>query len=186
MVLVLLECILSCMLFFMLIRSYNYFGAMPVMHLNAVMRILYSILCCMGSQGSFFSAHDELEYLFSFRISLVQMFFCFLLMCFLKFRCWSRNPPRYLTALLTAIGSPWALSGSGDVFLSCFQEPKRMYSLLSEFSFRHIASIQHFSYVNTSSRSVLVLSSSTLLPALKLLHIEWSLANAVSAMELLI
>ena len=56
-------------------------------------------------------------------------FFAFSLICCLKFRCWSRNHPRYLTALLTAIGSPWASSGSGDVFLSCCWELKRMYSI---------------------------------------------------------
>ena len=117
---------------------------------------------------------------------LAIAFFVFSLMCFLKFRCWSRNPPRYLTALLTAIGSPWASSGSGDVFLNCCWEPKRMYSVLSGFSFRCIASIQHFSCVNASSRSVLVLCSSTLLPALKFLCMEWSSANVVSAMESLI
>ena len=58
-----------------------------------------------------------------------------------------------------------------------------MYSVLSGFSFRHIASIQHLCCVNASSRNVLVLSSSTLLPALKFLHMEWSSANAISVME---
>ena len=74
MVPVLLDHILSCVLFFMLIRSCKYLSAMPVMHLNVVVRILCSILCFMGSQCSFFSAHDELEYLSLFRISLVQLF----------------------------------------------------------------------------------------------------------------
>ena len=115
---------------------------------------------------------------------LAIAFLAFSLMCFLKFRCWSRNPPRYLTASLTALGSPWALSGSGDVFLSCCQELKRIYSVLSGFSFRCIVFIQCFSCVNAFSRSVLILCSCTLLPALKLLHMEWSSANAVSAMEL--
>ena len=58
----------------MLIRSCKYFGAMLVMHLNVVIRILCSIFCCMGSQCSFFSAHDELKYLLLFRISLAQLF----------------------------------------------------------------------------------------------------------------
>ena len=43
-----------------------------------------------------------------------------------------------------------------------------MYSVLLGFSFQHIASIQHFSFVNDSCRSVLVFCSSTLLPDLKL------------------
>ena len=64
MVPVLGECILSHVLFFMLIRSCKYFGAMPVMHLNVVIRILYSILCCIGSRCHFFSVHDEFGYLF--------------------------------------------------------------------------------------------------------------------------
>ena len=119
-------------------------------------------------------------------IMLAISFFALSLMCCLKFRCWSRSLPRYLTALLTAIVSPWASSGYGDVFLSCCWEPKRMYSVLSGFSFRHIASIQHYSCVNASSRSVLVLCSSTLLCALRFLHMEWSSVNAVSVMELLI
>ena len=114
---------------------------------------------------------------------LAIAFLAFSLMHFLKFSCWSRNPPRYLTVSLTAIGSPWASSGSGDVFLSCCWEPKRMYSVLSVPSLRCIASIQCFSCVNASSRSVLILCSCTLLPALKLLHMEWSSANAVSVME---
>ena len=59
-----------------------------------------------------------------------------------------------------------------------------MYSVLSGFSFRHIVSIQCFSCVNASSRSVLILCFCTLLPALKLLHMEWSSANAVSVMGL--
>ena len=67
MVPVLLDCILSHALLFMLIRSCKYFGAMPVMHLNVVVRILCSILCCMGSQCSFLSTHDELDYLFCLR-----------------------------------------------------------------------------------------------------------------------
>ena len=50
---VLLDCMLSCVLFFMHIRSHRYFGAMPVMHFN-VIRILCSVLCCIGSQCSFF------------------------------------------------------------------------------------------------------------------------------------
>ena len=54
MVPVLLDCILSHVLLFMLIRYCKYFGAMPMMHLNVVIRILCSILCCMGSQCSFF------------------------------------------------------------------------------------------------------------------------------------
>ena len=74
MVPVLLDCILSCVLLFMLISSCKYFGAMLVMHFNVAARILCSMLCCMGSQCSFFSAHDELEYPFLFRISLVQLF----------------------------------------------------------------------------------------------------------------
>ena len=74
MVPVVLDHILSCVLFFMLIMYCKYFGAWPVMHLNVVIRILCSILCCMGSQCSFFSAHDELEYLFLFRTSFAQMF----------------------------------------------------------------------------------------------------------------
>ena len=71
---VLLDHILSHVLLFMLIRSCKYFGAISVMHLNVVIRILCSILCCMGSQCSFFSAHDELKYLFLFRIGCVQLF----------------------------------------------------------------------------------------------------------------
>ena len=74
MVPVLLDHILSCVLFCMLIRSCKYLGAMPVMHLNVVVRISCSILCCMGSQCSFFSTCDELKYLSLFRISLVQLF----------------------------------------------------------------------------------------------------------------
>ena len=66
----------------------------------------------------------------------------------------------------------------------CCQEPKRIYSVLSGFSFRHIASIQCFSCVSASSRSVFILCSCTLLPALKLLCMEWSSANVVSVMEL--
>ena len=68
---VLLECMLSHVFFFMLIRSCKYFGAMSVMH---HVRILYSIHCCMGSKCTFFSAHVELKYLFLFRTSLAQMF----------------------------------------------------------------------------------------------------------------
>ena len=56
----LLDHILSHVLLSMLIRSCKYFGAVPVMHLNVV-RILCSILCWMGSQYNFFSAHDELQ-----------------------------------------------------------------------------------------------------------------------------
>ena len=74
MVPVLLEHILSHILFFMLIRSCKYFGTMPVMHLKVAVRILYSILCCMGSQCSFFSAHDDLEYLFLLGTSLARCF----------------------------------------------------------------------------------------------------------------
>ena len=74
MVPVLLDHILSRVLIFKLIRSCKYFGAMPVMHLKVVVRILCSILCCMGSQCSLFSAQDELEYLFLFRISLAELF----------------------------------------------------------------------------------------------------------------
>ena len=111
-------------------------------------------------------------------------FLAFSLMCLLAFRCWSRNPPRYLTASLTAIGSPWASSGHGDVFLSCCQQLKRMYSILPGFNFRCIVSIQCFSCVNASSRSVLILCSCTLLPALKLLCMEWLSGNAVSVMDL--
>ena len=59
-----------------------------------------------------------------------------------------------------------------------------MYSILSGFSFRCIVSIQCFSCVNASFRSVLILCSCTLLPALKGLHMEWSSTNAVSVMEL--
>ena len=74
MVPVLLDHILSHVLLFMLIRLCKYFGAMLVMNSNVIIRILCSILCCIGSQCSFFSAHDELEYLFLFRISLAQLF----------------------------------------------------------------------------------------------------------------
>ena len=115
---------------------------------------------------------------------LAIAFLAFSSMCFMIFRCWSRNPSRYLTVSFTAIGSPWASRGSGDVFLSCCWEPKKIYSVLSGFSFRHIVSIQCFICVNASSRSVLILCSCTLLPPLKLLHMEWSPANAVSVMEL--
>ena len=73
MVPVLLECMLSHMLFFMLIRSCKDFGAVPVMHLKVVVKILYSILCCMGNQCSFLSAYDEFEYLFLFRTCLALM-----------------------------------------------------------------------------------------------------------------
>ena len=71
---VLLDCMLSHVLFLILIRSCRYFGAMPVMHLNVVIRILCSILCHIGSQCSFFSAHNDLEYLFLFRICFAQAF----------------------------------------------------------------------------------------------------------------
>ena len=74
MVSVSLDCTLPCLFLFMLIRPCKYFGAMPVMHLNVVIRILCSILCWIGSQCSFFSTHDELKYLFLFRISLAQLF----------------------------------------------------------------------------------------------------------------
>ena len=72
---VLLDHMLSCVLFFMLIRSCRYFGTMPMMLLNVVTRILCSILCCIGSQCSFFSAHYEREYVFLLRTSFAQMFF---------------------------------------------------------------------------------------------------------------
>ena len=71
---VLLDHMLSHVLFPMLIRSRRCFGVMPVIHLNAVVRILCSILCCVGSQCSFFSAHDELEYLFLLRTCFAQMY----------------------------------------------------------------------------------------------------------------
>ena len=112
------------------------------------------------------------------------LFLVFSLMYLLKVRFWSRNHPRYLTTLLTAIRSPWASVGSCDVFLSCCQEPKRMYSVLSGFSLRHIISIHCFRCVNVFSRSVLTLCSCSLSPALKMLYMEWSSANAVSVMEL--
>ena len=67
---------------------------------------------------------------------LAIAFLVFSLMCLLKFRFWSRNPPRYLNTLLTAVGSPWASSGSCDDYLSCCQEPKRMYSVSSGLSLR--------------------------------------------------
>ena len=114
MVPVLFDHILSHVLHFKLIRSCKYFGAMPVMHVNVVIRILCS----------------------------------------------------------------------HNVFLSCCQEPKRMYSVLSGFSFRHIVAIQCFSWVNASSRPILILYPCTLLPALEWLHVEWSSANAASVMEL--
>ena len=74
MVPVLLDHILPHVSLFMLIRSCKYFGAMLVMHLNVVVRILCSILCCMGSQCHFFITHDELDTYFLFRMSLAQMF----------------------------------------------------------------------------------------------------------------
>ena len=74
--------------------------------------------------------------------------FSFSLMCCLKLSCWSRNPPRYLTTLLISIRSPWVLSGSGDIFLSCAWDLKRIYSVLCEFNLRCIVSIQHFSCFN--------------------------------------
>ena len=119
-------------------------------------------------------------------IRLVIVFFYFSLMCCLKLSCWSRNPPRYLTTLHISRRSPWELSGSGDIFLSCAWHLKRIYSVLSEFNLRCIVSIQDFISLNTSSRSALVCCSLSLLAALKLLQIEWSSANPLSVMELLI
>ena len=72
---VLLDHMLSCVLFFVLIGSCRYFGTMPVMHLNVIIRILCSILCCIGNQCSFFSAQYELEYLFLLRTSFAQVFY---------------------------------------------------------------------------------------------------------------
>ena len=51
-------------------------------------------------------------------IMLAIALLAFSSMCFLKFRCLSRKPPRYLTVSLTAIGSLWVSRGSGDVFLA--------------------------------------------------------------------
>ena len=210
MVPVLLVSILSCVLLLMLIRSCKDFGTILAMHLNIVIRTLCSILCCMGSQCSFFSAHDEPEYLLLFRISLHRCFvwsgiflgwlmadhwtlhwhnwgkwcrasvlvwyrielldtyllhevllcwpllFCFLFNVFLKFRCWSRNPQRYLTTSITAIGSPWASGGSDDVFWAAVGSQLGCNLPLWGFNFRCIVSIQCLSCVNVSSRSVLL------------------------------
>ena len=52
MVPVLLDHILSHVLLFKLIRSCKYLAALLVMHCNVVIRILCSLLCCMGSQCS--------------------------------------------------------------------------------------------------------------------------------------
>ena len=70
----LFECMLSLLFFFMLMRSCKYFGAVLVMHLKVVVRILYSIFCCIGSQCSFLNGNDEREYFFLFKTSLVYMF----------------------------------------------------------------------------------------------------------------
>ena len=58
---------------FVLMRSCMYFGAVLLMHLKVVVRILYLIFCCIGNQHNFFNADDELEYLFLFKTSLAHM-----------------------------------------------------------------------------------------------------------------
>ena len=102
-------------------------------------------------------------------IILVIGFFYFFLNVLLEVELLVQKPPRYLTSLLISIRSPWALSGSGDIFLSCVWDMKRMYSLLSGFILRCIMSVQHFICLNVSSRSVLVCCSWSLLPAFKFL-----------------
>ena len=62
--------------------------------------------------------------------------FTFTLMCCLKLSCWSRNLPRYLTSLLISIMSPWTLSSSGDIFLSCAWDLKRIYSVFVSVQFK--------------------------------------------------
>ena len=69
----LFECMLCLLFFFVLMRSCKYFGAVPVMHLNFDVNILYLILCSLGSQCNSFNANDELEYLFMFKTSLAHM-----------------------------------------------------------------------------------------------------------------
>ena len=112
-------------------------------------------------------------------IRLVTAFLTFSLMCCLKLGCWSRSPPRYLTTLFISMRLPWALSGSCDIFLSWAWDLNRIYMSC-------IVSLQHFICLNASSRSVLVCCSWSLLPGLKFLWTEWSSANPLSVMELLI
>ena len=61
------------LLFFVLMWSYEYFGAVPVVHLKVDVNILYSILCSLGSQCNSFNAYDELEDMFLFKMSLAHI-----------------------------------------------------------------------------------------------------------------
>ena len=91
---------------------------------------------------------------FFIRFDIAFLSFCF--MCSFKFSDWSKYPPKYITMWLIGIRNSIGIEGFCWYFSSCLLDQKSMYSVLSEFNFKCMVSIQLLMWTNDVSNSFFV------------------------------